>query len=306
MVGNEKRRRASRSKGIIMPNSIEKSEKYLDLILELYKLDSLTADLDSKAVQFDMSNANIVKLLELATQGLGDYERDTGYPTAAVTAIWRPYTLEQDRGIRFTLDRADSEETLGLQIGAVAGDFTRMYLKPELDTYRFSKYAKNPKETGGLTTTTILNAIDTASQALSDAEVPDSGQRVLFINQNLETTMKAAIPREWTNENELSTKVLKYNGMEMRFVPSSRFKTGITLNPGASGSFGYASTGDPINFIMLDSAAIWQVTRFANAKFVNVEENQNMDSHLFMFRIIHDCGLVAGKEAGIYAHVNEA
>jgi hypothetical protein len=76
------------------------------------------------------------------------------------------------------------------------------------------------------------------------------------------------------------------------------------LNPGTANSFGYEPGGDPINFILIDPKAIWQVKRFANAKFVTADENQNMDSHLFMFRIVHDCGLINGKESGVYCHVN--
>jgi hypothetical protein len=287
-----------------MPNTIEKSKKYLDMVTELYRKDSLTADLETKVVKFDPSNANIVNMLEITTQGLGDYVRDTGYPTASVNSVWKPYQLTQDRGVRFPLDRADAEETLGMTIGAIAGDFTKEWLKPELDLYRFVKFGATPKATGALTSNNILAAIDAASQSLSDAEVDDNGQRILFVNQSLESILKAALPRQWTNESEVSTKVLKYNGMELRFVPSARFKTGITLNPGTSNSFGYAATGDPINFIMLDPSAVWQVTRFENSKFIDANENQNMDSHLFMYRIIHDCGIIARKANGIYAHVN--
>jgi hypothetical protein len=286
-----------------MPNTLEKSEKYLSLFLELYKKDSLTADIDTKAVQFDMTDAKIVKILEMQTQGLGDYLRDQGYPTAAVNAVWRPYTLTQDRGIRFTLDRADSDETLGLQIGKVADDFSCMYMKPELDSYRFAKFSTSPKVTGALTESNIMDAIDTAAVYMNDKEIADSG-RILFVNQNLELAMRKALPRQWGNEGEINTKVLKYNGLEVRFVPSNRFNTQVTLNPGTANSFGYEPGGDPINFILIDPKAIWQVTRFANAKFVTADENQIMDSHLFMFRIVHDCGLIIGKENGVYSHVN--
>jgi len=289
-----------------MANAITKSQKYLDMVTELYRKDSLTADLETKVVKFDPSNANIVQMLEITTQGLGDYMRDTGYPTASVQSIWKPYTLTQDRGVRFPLDRADAEETLGMTIGAIAGDFTKEWLKPELDLYRFVKFAASPKATGTLTSNNILAAIDTASQSLSDAEVEDAGQRILFVNQNLESILRAALPRQWSNENEVSTKVLKYNGMELRFVPSSRFKTGITLNPGTSNSFGYTATGDSVNFIMIDPSAVWQVTRFENSKFIDAHENQNMDSHLFMYRIVHDCGIIARKANGIYSHINAA
>jgi len=286
-----------------MPNSIEKSQKYLSIVTELYRKDSLTADLETKVVKFDPSNANIVKMLEISTQGLGDYVRDSGYPTAAVTSIWKPYELKNDRGVRFPLDRADSEESLGMAIGAIAGDFTKEWLKPELDAYRFAKFATSPKATGTLTKTNILAAIDAASQALSDKEVPDSGNRILFINQSLESEIRAALPRQWTNESEVSTKVLKYNGMELRFVPSSRFYTEVTLNPGGSEGFGFETDGEQINFILLDPAAIWQVTRFENSKFIDASENQSMDSHIFMYRIIHDCGIIARKADGVYSHV---
>ena len=288
-----------------MPNTLEKSQKYLSLFIELYKKGSLTADLASKAVQFDMTDANIVKLLEMSTQGLGNYIRNTGYPTAAVTSRWQPYTLSQDRGVRFTIDRADSEEHLGMHIGRIAADFTRMYLQPELDSYRFSKFSVNPKATGALTQANIMEAIDTAAVYMNNKEVPDGG-RILYVNQNLELAMRKALPREWANEGEINTRVLRYNGLEVRFVPSSRFNTEITLNPGTGNSFGYAPGGVPINFLIVDPSAIWQVTRFANEKFVSADENQTMDSHLFMFRIVHDCGLINNKTDGVYSHVSKA
>jgi hypothetical protein len=277
------------------------------MVTELYRKDSLTADLETKVVKFDPSNANIVKMLEISTQGLGDYVRDTGYPTASVTSAWKPYELKNDRGVRFPLDRADSEESLGMTIGAIAGDFTSEHLKPELDAYRFSKYAASPKATGTLAKANILTAIDAASQALSDKEVPDSGNRILFINQNLESEVRAALPRQWTNDTEVSTKVMVYYGMELRFVPSSRFFTDVTLKPGTSGGgFGFETAGEAINFIMLDPSAIWQVTRFENSKFIDANENQNMDSHLFMYRIIHDCGIIERKADGVYCHTVDA
>ena len=38
----------------------------------------------------------------------------------------------------------DDEETLGLTFGSVTGEFMRLHVIPELDAYRFAKYASTP------------------------------------------------------------------------------------------------------------------------------------------------------------------
>ena len=56
--------------------------------------------------------------------------------------------LTQERGKEISIDRMDDEETLGMVFGTVTGNFMREWVIPELDAYRFAKYAS----TSGITT----------------------------------------------------------------------------------------------------------------------------------------------------------
>jgi len=287
-----------------MPNTLEKSQKYLDLILELYRKGSLTAPLDTQSVQFDPVDANVVKILRVNTTAMGNYVRDTGYPQGSVTTQWDSYTLAVDRGVKFMLDRLDEEEILAMTIGRAADEFTRDKMIPELDAYRFAKYygGAGTKIAATLNENNILEAIDTAAVLMNNNEVPDDGSRQLFVNQNLELAIRKALNRVFANDSAINTRVMSYNGMNIVYVPASRFKTMIALNDGTGGEWGYTGGGNAINFILLDPKAVWQVTRAARGKFITADQNQNLDSNEFHFRICHDAGTITGKTIGVYAN----
>jgi hypothetical protein len=176
---------------------------------------------------------------------------------------------------------------------------------PEVDSYRFSKFAgaAGTKITATLTKDNILEAFDLAAVTMNNAEVPDDGSRLLFVNQALELEVRKALVRGgFTNEGAINTRIMSYNGMNLVFVPSNRFNTAITLNDGTGDVWGYTPGGDSINFLLIDPKAVWVVTRAASGKFITAAENQKRDSNEFMFRICHDAGAINTREIGIYAN----
>ena len=123
-----------------MPNSIAYAQKFVPIIDNIYKAASVTAGMDA-ATRPDFTGVNEVKVLKVSTTGLGDYSRANGYPKGDVTATWETMKLTEERGKEISVDRMDDEETLGLTFGTVTGEFMRLHVIPELDAYRFSKYA---------------------------------------------------------------------------------------------------------------------------------------------------------------------
>lgn len=226
-----------------MPNSIEYAKKFVPIIDGIYKQASVTQDMDA-ATQVDFSGVNEVKVLKVSTTGLGDYSRTNGYPEGDVTAAWETLTLTEERGKEISIDRMDNEETLGLTFGTVTGNFMREQVIPELDAYRFAKYAG----TSGISTTTaavltrtdILAAIDEAVRQLNADEVPLEGRR-LYINSDLQPVLNSALTRQWGSDGAVNTILSGYNGMPITYVPPTRFYTGITLNDGSS-NWGYNRT----------------------------------------------------------------
>jgi hypothetical protein len=290
-----------------MPNNLERSQKYLDLILELFKRGSLTARLDSESMQYDNTDAKTVKVLTVKTTGLGNYEKDVGYPQGAITAEWIPLELAVDRGAKFLLDRIDDDEVLGLTIGKAAQVFTDYEMIPEMDAYRFAKYfdGAGKKETQDLSEgNNLLQAIDKAATYMNNLDVPTEG-RILYVNQDLEISLRSALSRMWSNDSAINTQIKSYNGLEIVYVPKKRFKTLIELNSGENDQWGYTTpTGAAdINFILMHPKSVVQASKTARGKFITADENQRVDSNEFQFRVYHDAFVIDRLKDGVYANI---
>lgn len=241
-----------------MANSIDLAKKFVPIIDGVYKAESVTNELDA-AVRPDFTGANEVKVLKVSTTGLGDYSRATGYPKGDVTAAWETLTLTEERGKEISVDRMDDEETLGLTFGTVTGEFMRLHVIPELDAYRFAKYASaagiNRVATPAvLTKDTIIAAIDEAVRKLDADDVPLAGRR-LYVNSDLKPILNAALSRQWGSDGAVNTVLAGYNDMPIIWVPKSRFYTALTLNDGTS-NWGYSKTA-PTYVVTAAEPADW-------------------------------------------------
>ena len=287
-----------------MANSIAYAQRFLPVIDDIYKANAVTTALDTPTMDF--GGVNEVKVLKVSTTGLGDYSRSTGYPAGDVTAAWETMQLTEERGKEISIDRMDDEETLGMAFGAVTGNFMREHVVPELDAYRFAKYAGTSgilSATGAaLTKDTIVPAIDTAVASMDGAEVPAEG-RILFVNSDLKATLNQALNRRWGSDSTVNTVLDGYNNMRIIYVPKTRFYTKIDLNDG-SDEWGFAknTAGVAINFMIIHPSAVVQVEKFALPKIFTPDENQKMDSWLFQFRLYHDAFVYENKKNGIYLH----
>ena len=287
-----------------MANSIELAGKFLPIIDEIYKNSAVTTALDSETIDF--GGVNEVKTLKVSTTGLGDYSRETGYPKGDVTASWETLKLTEERGKEISIDRMDNEETLGMTFGAVTGNFMREQVIPELDAYRFAKYASTSNilttEGAALTKDTIVNAIDTAVTEMDGAEVPAEG-RILFVNSDLKAVLNQALERRWGSDSTVNTVLDGYNNMRIIYVPKTRFYTQIDLNDGSSNwGFAKSSGGVGINFMIVHPSAVVQVNKFMLPKIFSPDENQKMDAWLFQFRLYHDAFVYDNKVKGVYLH----
>lgn len=288
-----------------MGNSIAYAQRFVPIIDSIYKNASVTAGMDA-ATRPDFSGVNEVKVLKVSTTGLGDYSRANGYPKGDVTAAWETMKLTEERGKEITVDRMDDEETLGLTFGTVTGEFMRLHVIPELDAYRFAKYAAasgiSAATAAKLDKDTIIPAFDEAARQMDEDEVPQEG-RVLYISSDLKPVLNSALTRMYGSDAAVNTVLNGYNGMTIKYVPKTRFYTGITLNDG-SANWGYSkgSGASDINFMVIYPPAILQVEKFALPKIFTPDENQDKDEWKFQFRLYHDAFVYENKAKGIYLH----
>lgn len=298
-----------------MANSITLVTKFLAILDELYKKNSLTSRLDAPTKPVEFGGAAAVNVLKLSTVGLGTYSRATGYPAGDVTAAWETLTLAASRGRALSVDRMDNEETLGMAFGKLGDEFMRVNVAPEVDAYRFSKYASwsgisTVGSPAALTTAAgVLAAIDVGAAQMDADEVPAEG-RLLFLATSMYHLLKGAISRTLTNESGVSRDILTLDKMEVIPVPQTRFYKGITLDAGSSSSAGgfskTSSTGRDINFMILHPTAVLQAVKHDNMKYFSPDENQTADAHLLQYRLYHDAFVLENHVDGIYTHIKDS
>ncbi len=287
-----------------MANSLEFAKKFLPVLDDIYKNLSVTQGMDA-GKKVDFTGTNEVNVLKTSTTGLGDYSRTNGYPKGDITANWETLKLTEERGKELSIDRMDNEEMANV-FGIITGQFMRDWVVPEVDAFRFAKYASASGITKAtpaiLTKDTIIAEIDEANRQLNADEVPIAG-RILYINSDLQPILNNAFARSWGSQSSVSTMLTSYNGIPIKYVPPTRFYSEIMLNDGSE-DWGYkkSENGKNINFMLIYPEAILQVVKFALPKVFTPDENQDKDMWKFQFRIYHDAFVYENKAKGIYLH----
>lgn len=294
-----------------MANNIALAQKFQPILDDIYKMASLTGRMDGLAKPVSFAGANVVKVYKTTLVGLGTYSRTAGYPIGDVVGAWETLTLAIERARELFIDRQDDEESLGMAFGTLVGEYMRTMVIPEVDAYRFSKYASwsGITEVGTpatLSSSTVLPAIDVATAAMNAAEVPTEG-RLLYVSDAVQTYLDQAISRQWGNDSSISTGVRVYNNMPVIMVPQTRFYKGITLDAGATADAGgytkTPTTGRNINFLMVHPPAVLQVKKHDNLKIFDPDTNQDKDGWKVQYRLYHDAFVYENKVKGIYSHI---
>lgn len=213
-----------------MANSIALFQKYIALLDEVYKLSSLSGDLDGDSTLVRQgANTNEIIIPKLSMDGLADYSRNGGYVRGDVSLEFETVKFNYDRGRQFVVDAMDDEETAGLAFGRLASEFLRTRVVPELDAFRFATYAGVDGISGAQGTLTsgesVLAALLDAVNRMDEDEVPQE-QRLLYITPTLHNLIYAI-------DSYKSKEVLAGFSKTVK-VPQTRFYTAIDLKDGTS------------------------------------------------------------------------
>ncbi|WP_087064152.1 hypothetical protein [Intestinibacillus massiliensis] len=286
-----------------MANTIELAKAYVPLLDEVYKLASLTSDLDgAPELVTQGANANELVIPMLDMQGLGDYSRNGGYVDGDVTLKNETVKCNFDRGRMFTVDTMDDLETAGIAFGRLAGEFIRTKVVPELDAFRFASYAGKT----GITSTSgaladgaaVIAALRTAITQMDEAEVPID-QRYLYITPTLHGLVQDM-------DTTKSREVFQRFAM-IRDVPQTRFYTAIEQKDGKTsgeeaGGYAVATGGKEINFMVIHKPAVIQFQKHVAPKIIDPGVNQSGDAYKFGYRNVGIADAYQNKVAGIYLH----
>ena len=291
-------------------NSFGSASVYLPILDEIYKAESKTAILDTAQdrVYYD-PKAHTFNLFEIDMVGNADYSRNDGFVRGDVTAAWRSYAPQYDRGRQFVVDRVDDAENMSMIFSNLGSEYIRTKVIPETDAIRFRDYSKNASDSMKTaesisTAAGMLAAVDLGTEKLDDAEVPYEG-RILFVNPTTYRLLKSSITRMVMNDDPNVNNVIEmYNDMRVITVPKGRFNTALTLlQPDSHDDVGgYTLTGSTINFLIVHPSAIMQANCFVEPRIFAPGVWQQSQGWAYDFRQYHGAWVKHQKTNGIYVN----
>ena len=186
--------------------SVELTTKFAPQTDDLFKAESKVGLLTN--TDYDWTGAHAIKLYKISTTPLNDYSRnrstapeDTSESLSRygklldLSATTEELLLKHDRSFIFNVDRLDQDETQQqLEAGTALARELREVVIPEVDTNVYTVMttgAGHKPAAAALTKSNIYAAILAASQALDDAEVPET-ERSLVVTPATYALLKQA------------------------------------------------------------------------------------------------------------------
>lgn len=285
--------------------------------------DAVTGWMDANSGQVQYNGGKEVKIPRMTVQGLGTYDRDTGYVQGGVTLTYETREMTQDRGRKFQLDPMDINESNFIPTAAaVMAEFQRTYVIPEIDAYRISKIASETITankagmieygyTPGAASTSALRKIKEGIKAIRSLyngplvchATPD------FIME-LELELAGKITAVTFSQGGINTSVPAVDGVPIVSTPSNRMYTMITLNDGKTSSQeagGYAkgSKAKNINFFICPRTTPIAVTKQDVMRIFDPLTNQKLNAWQIDYRRFHDLWVLDNKLDSIYLNIKD-
>ena len=262
-----------------------------------------TGWMENNAIGVEYTGGKYVIMHELDVDGLGNYDRNLGYPRGNITGSKQQFELTQDRGREFVIDAADNDETGFLVTGAAAmAKFQQKWVIPEVDSYRYSTIYKTVKTKAAAN---ILEEAITATD-ITDMLADDITKLRDSIGSTPIVIVMSGITQKYFGREfdhaldymafisgALHTKVKSLDGDPFMVVPSARLKSAYDYNDGVTtgqekGGFKAASDAKDIKWMIMPMTAPVAVGKIDKMRAFTPDEYQQANAWKVDYRLYHD------------------
>ena len=305
-------------------NSLEFQSKLTGELDKALVQEAQTSFFADNALRSKFVGARTVLIPDVDMEGLGNYDRDDGFVTGALTVSSESYTMAMDRGRSFQLDREDNDETgIANLAGQVMGEFVRTRVVPELDAYVLSKLATLATTKSQTVTGTVASQIyKMITEAINKVQAVAgySEPLVCFVDSTVwaalmnTTEVTRQINVGEFKKGTVNTKVKYLNDVPIIPVSDDRMKTaytfydGVTDDSGSSGAdqtvggFVPATSAKKIGILVLPRRAASLVKKSERIRTFTPEQNQKADAYLFQYRIYYDLFVKKSLTGTVYTY----
>lgn len=301
-------------------NSLEYSKIFQHELDQQIVEQSTTGWMEVNSNLIKYSGGNEVKIPTIIMDGLADYDRDLGFVQGSVSLSYKTYQMTQDRGRTFMLDRMDVDETNFItSSGAVMGEFQRLKVIPEIDSYRYSKIAQTAITEGNVSygyTPSASNILDKLLDDIATVQdkVGESTPLVIIMSiptaKILNSNDKIIKRLDVTDfkQGNINLKVSSIDGMPILKIPSARLKTEYKFYKGVDdlGGFEADVSAKTINWIITVKRAPIAISKTDKVRIFEPDTNQKADAWKLDYRKYHDLWILASQADGVFVNIKEA
>lgn len=278
--------------------AIDLVTQYLPYVDELFATESKKSLLTNNDLTW--TGAHTVKVYKVTTAQMNDYGRSgpkTGEwsrygQVQGLDATTEELTLTKDRSFTFAIDKLDKDETGGnLAAASALARQVREVVIPEVDTRVYSVMAAKAGHKPAAVTLTkdnIYTEILSASNALDNAEVPETG-RVLLVKPDIYLLMKQC--KDITMETDIG------NDMRLRGVISNLDGCNVVKVP---------EKRLPKNFGFMMAHPVATVAPTKLEDYKTHQDPPGISGELVEGRICYDAFVLENKAKAIYYQENKA
>lgn len=298
-----------------MANTIEYSIIIQNELDKAAIQEACTGWMEANAGQIKYNGGNEVKIPSLSMDGLADYGRtnNAGFVAGSLDYKYKTYTMTQDRGRSFGIDKNDVDESgFVLTASTIMGEFQREHVIPEIDAYRISKLASSASDsmvTDGYTpaNSDIVKQIKSGIKNIRKQGF--NGSLVIMISYDaqmeLELAMAGKLSAQTFAAGGFNTKVNSIDGVPMIPVPDNRMYTAIQLYDGSSdgqtaGGYIKGTSAKDINFIICPLTTPIAISKQDDLRIFDPKINQKFSGWSMDYRRYHELWVKDKQKGSIY------
>ena len=287
-------------------NSLEFQSKLTEELDKALVQSAQTSFFADNAMRSKFVGARTVLIPDVDMQGLGNYDRDDGFVTGALTVSSESYTLAMDRGRSFQLDREDNDETGIANLADVLSKLATLAT------------TKSQTVTGTVSSqvykmiTEAINKVQ-AIAGYSEPLVCFVDSEVCSAIMNSPERSRKLIVSDF-KKGKVSIKVKELNDVPIIPVADDRMKTaytfydGVTDESGSSGAdqrpggFVPTSSAKKIGILVLPKRAARLTKKSERIRTFSPDQNQKADAYLFQYRLYYDLFVRKSMQGTIFTY----
>lgn len=291
-----------------MANVFEYTNKYANELDKMIVQESKTGFMADSKFKAKFTGSRTVNMPKLDFDGLGNYNRETGYSKGGTNFNYTAYTLSKERSKQLVIDAQDADESgMSSLAGKVVGEYTRTKVNPEIDAYVLSKLYGVAAGQSHVDTYAADTAVDLMLSAINKAEAANgytNDTMIAFVDPVMyaalmtSSDLQRSITTSDFEQGNVNMKVKNLNGCAIIPVAADRMRTEYEFT---DTGFAAGKSAGYIRAIIMPKSAASLVKKVDKVDIYTPDIVQDMDAYKINFRLYYDCFVTDNKKGLIFA-----